>query len=82
MSLNLEHHVRLLRRWYTADEDKRAGWPAFAADKWLHLSPAELGELSEQLVALLDTWAKRPAPEDGVQREAVFVFAHGFPGQP
>lgn len=83
LSLNLEHHVDLVRRWYAADEAEHERWgAAFSADKWLQLTPAELAELAEDLVALLDTWAKRAKPEDGADRESVFVFAFGFPSRP
>lgn len=83
-SLNLEHHVALVRAWYAADETQRARWQdaAFSTDKWLHLTPAELKQLSDEVIGLLDRWATRQVPDDGQDREPVFLFAFGVPGQP
>lgn len=83
-SLNLDHHVGLVRSWYAADEQQRSQWQdaAFSTDKWLHLTPGELAELSEEVIALLERWATRQAPPDGRQRDPVFVFTFGVPAQP
>jgi DNA-binding transcriptional ArsR family regulator len=83
-SLNLDHHVGQVRAWYAAGDDARAGWPEgpFSTDKWLRLTPAELTQLSAELIALLDRWADRDVPDDGARRDPVFVFAFGVPGQP
>jgi DNA-binding transcriptional ArsR family regulator len=83
-SLNLDRHTSLVRAWYAADEDERARWQgsAFSTDKWLHLTPAELAELSTQVTALFEAWAERPAPDDSQSREPVLVFGYGVPGQP
>lgn len=83
-SLNLDHHVGLVRAWFAADEDQRAHWQdaSFSTDKWLDLTPVELAELSHQVIDLLERWATRTAPDDGQQRDPVFVFTFGVPGQP
>jgi DNA-binding transcriptional ArsR family regulator len=83
-SLNLDHHAGLVRDWFATDEEDRAGWQdaAFSTDKWLHLTPAELAELSHQVIDLLESWASREAPDDGEQRDPVFVFTYGVPAQP
>jgi DNA-binding transcriptional ArsR family regulator len=83
-SLNLDHHAGLVRGWFAVDEEHRAGWQdaAFSTDKWLHLTPAELAELSHQVIDLLESWATRDVPDDGQQRDPVFVFAYGVPAQP
>jgi DNA-binding transcriptional ArsR family regulator len=83
-SLNLDHHSGLVRTWFAADEDQRTRWDdaAFSTDKWLTLTPAELAELSHQVIDLLDRWATRKTPDDGQQREPVFVFTYGVPVQP
>lgn len=83
-SLNLDHHAGLVRAWFAADEDHRASWhdTAFSTDKWLHLTPAELAELSHEVIDLLERWATRDTPDDGQQRDPVFVFTYGVPGQP
>lgn len=83
-SLNLEHHADLVRSWFAVSDDERERWQdaAFSTDKWLHLTPGELAELSGQVIGLFDEWATRQVPDDGQQREAVFVFTYGVPGQP
>jgi len=84
LSLTLDRHVGAVRAWYAADEERRHRWAdaGFSTDKWLHLSPDELAELSGQVIALFDRWATRVVPEDGVQRDPVFVFTYGVPAQP
>ncbi|MFC4591107.1 ArsR/SmtB family transcription factor [Sphaerisporangium corydalis] len=83
-SLNLDHHAGLVRAWFAAGDDERAAWRdgPFSTDKWMRLSPEELRELSQEVIALLDRWASREAPDDGERREPVFVFAFGVPGRP
>ncbi|MFC7382917.1 ArsR/SmtB family transcription factor [Sphaerisporangium rhizosphaerae] len=83
-SLNLEHHVSMVRAWYAASEDERAAWQdaPFSTDKWLRLTPDELHEFEAQFLELLSRWATREIPDDGRSREPVFVFAFGVPGRP
>jgi len=83
-SLNLDHHTGLVRAWFAADEEHREHWAdaAFSTDRWLHLTPRELTEFSEQVVDLFQQWSARQVPDDGQLREPVFVFAYGVPGQP
>jgi DNA-binding transcriptional ArsR family regulator len=82
-SLVLSRQTGLARDWlYRADD--RPGWEraAFASQSWLRLSPAELTELADEVNALLRRWRRREVPDDGAERESVFVFARGFPAQP
>jgi DNA-binding transcriptional ArsR family regulator len=83
-SMNLDHHMGMVRSWLASGRGLSGPWSeaAFSTDHWLRLSPDELRELSRELIALLDRWANRPVPDDGVAREPVYVFAHGVPGQP
>ncbi|MEV4268551.1 ArsR/SmtB family transcription factor [Micromonospora aurantiaca (nom. illeg.)] len=83
-SLNLERHAELVRAWQAAPDEAHAAWSEgpFSTDKWLHLTPDELAELSREVIELLARWADRTVPEDGRRREPVFVFAHGVPGRP
>jgi len=83
-SLNLDHHVGLVRNWHAAGDDQRAAWGdgPFSADRWLRLTPEELAELSQELVELLARWADREVPDDGRRREPVFVFGYGIPARP
>jgi DNA-binding transcriptional ArsR family regulator len=91
-SLNLDHHVAQVRTWFAADDEARAPWreKAFTTDKWLRLSPAELGELNDEIVEVVNRWAARgdgegggnEAGDDGPARTPVFFFAYGLPGTP
>lgn len=71
-------------RAFQDDPHPPPGWDdtGFAAQSWLRMTPAELDELSDQLVELITSWANRAIPDDGQQREPVLVFARGFPAQP
>jgi DNA-binding transcriptional ArsR family regulator len=82
-SVGLQRQFERARDWLASGGDEqRWGSAAFATQTWLTLSPAELAELSEQIVELMRTWRSRAIPDDGVQRDSVFVFARGFPAQP
>ncbi|MFI7488154.1 ArsR/SmtB family transcription factor [Micromonospora echinaurantiaca] len=83
-SLNLDRHVALTRAWHAAGDDAHEAWGdgPFSTDRWLHLTPDELAELSRELNELLARWAERKALDDGRRREPVFLFAHGFPARP
>ncbi|MFF0367912.1 ArsR/SmtB family transcription factor [Micromonospora sp. NPDC005087] len=83
-SLNLDRHVALARAWHAADEPAQAAWndAPFSTDRWLHLTPDELAELNREVIDLLARWADRKAPDDGRERQPVFVFAHGVPARP
>jgi hypothetical protein len=48
----------------------------------LRLSQDELRELSNEVNRLLRRWRRREIPDDGAERESVFVFARGFPARP
>jgi DNA-binding transcriptional ArsR family regulator len=83
-SLNLDHQVSLFRQWAQADDEEHARWPAgpFSTDSWMRLTDSELAELGTEMIALIRRWADRELPDDGQQRDPVFVFARGIPGQP
>jgi len=55
---------------------------AFATQQWLRLTPEELHEVSAEVVDVLMRWSRREVPDDGQDREPVFVFTRGFPAQP
>jgi hypothetical protein len=38
--------------------------------------------IAVSMVDVLMRWSQREVPDDGVERESVFVFARGFPAQP
>jgi DNA-binding transcriptional ArsR family regulator len=83
-SLNLDRHMSLVRAWFAAGETEREEWgnSAFSTDKWLRLTPAELTELSRQIIEVMAAWGTREVPDDGQHREPVFLFAYGVPAQP
>ena len=83
-SLSLDRHAGHARAWFAAGDEDREPWreASFSTDKWLHLTPAELAELSRQVIDLFATWSEREIPDDDQQRESVLVFAYGVPARP
>jgi DNA-binding transcriptional ArsR family regulator len=83
-SLNLDRQVSLVRAWHEVRESEKQTWgdAPFATDYWLRLTPQELSEFEEQLLALVGQWKNRETPEDGRRRDPVFFFAHAVPAQP
>jgi DNA-binding transcriptional ArsR family regulator len=90
-SLNLEHQIGKVRAWHTQRDSASREWvdAAFSRDIWLHLTPAELHQLSGELGDLLRGWRDRTlsaradqAPPDADTRRSVFVFARGVPAEP
>ncbi|MFG1920034.1 ArsR/SmtB family transcription factor [Micromonospora sp. NPDC048898] len=83
-SLNLDRHVALARAWHAADDAAQAAWQdgPFSTDRWLHLTPEELAELSREMIDLLARWGERGVPDDEGERQPVFVFAYGIPARP
>jgi DNA-binding transcriptional ArsR family regulator len=83
-SLNLEHQVGKVRAWQAQSETADREWvdAAFSTDYWLQLTPGELAEVSQQIIDLLNAWYLRELPDDGAERESVFVFARGIPAAP
>jgi DNA-binding transcriptional ArsR family regulator len=83
-SLNLDYQVSVFRQWAQAADAEHARWPAgpFSTDSWMRLTDAELAEVGAEMTGLIRRWADREVPDDGQQRDPVFVFARGIPGQP
>ena len=72
-----------VRDWLAnADTDPEWDDAAFATQHWMRLSPAELSELTGQVLELFGRWSNREVPDDGIHREPVFAFARAFPSQP
>jgi len=82
-ALNLRRQIERLQDWM-ANAETSPEWMAvsFATQNWLRVTPAELEEVSEEIIALLTRWSQREVPDDGQEREPVLVFARGFPTQP
>lgn len=83
-SLGLHRQLELLNAWRAAGPEAHAAWGdgPFSTDSWLRLSPDELVRFSQELLDLIKRWADRDLPDDGAEREPVFVFAHAVPAQP
>ena len=82
-ALALQRQFERTREW-NANAESAPEWDAaaFATQNWLRLTPAELHQVSAEMVEVLMRWSRRELPDDGVPREPVFVFARGFPAQP
>lgn len=61
-----------------------SGWGhhSFVTQNWLRMTPEELGRFSEEILEVVMRWGSRTVPDDGQDREPVFVFARAFPDQP
>ncbi len=83
-SLNIDRHMGQARAWFASDDERRERWgqAGFSTEKWLHLTPGELTELSRQVIALFDAWSEREVPDDQQPREPVLLFAYGVPARP
>ena len=82
-ALGLQRQFERTQEW-NANAGSAPEWDAaaFATQNWMRLTPDELGELSSEIVDVLLRWSRRAVPDDGQDREPVFVFARGFPAQP
>jgi DNA-binding transcriptional ArsR family regulator len=82
-ALTLQRQFERARDWL-GNAEAAGEWDdaAFATQTWVQLTPDELRELSEELIALTRRWRHRDIPDDGAERETVFLFARGFPAQP
>lgn len=83
-TINTDTQLGYLRAWKQAPENERARWRTgpFSMDSWVRVDDAELAQLSGELLAVIKKWADRDMPDDGRQRDSVFVFAHGIPARP
>jgi hypothetical protein len=79
---NLAHHVGKVRQWFDMRYEYDEPWvrAAYATERWLTLTPAQLEELSERLEELLGEYHDKPT--DGDDAHKVFFFAHAVPARP
>jgi hypothetical protein len=79
-----ERHSELIGNWMTARESFSDEWraSAFADDTWLWLSPAELGELREEVCGLVARWSRRALSEDNHDRRPVLVVTQAVRAEP
>lgn len=82
--LGLRRQLELLDGWRSRTATADPAWvdAAHSTDMWMRLTPDELRTMSAELDALLQAWRTRALPDDGAEREAVFVFARAFPARP
>ena len=82
-ALGLQRQFERTQEW-NANASSAPEWDvaAFATQNWMRLSPDELTDVANEIVDVLLRWSSRPVPDDGVERESVYVFARGFPAQP
>ena len=82
-ALTLQRQFERTQEW-NANADSAPEWDAsaFATQNWMRLSPDELTDVANEIIDVLLRWSSRPVPDDGVERESVYVFARGFPAQP
>lgn len=83
-SLDLEHAMNIARagieNWESYSDEWQEG--PFSTDTWVHLTAAEMVQVAAEVVAVFNRWADREVPDDGQQRESVFLYAFGVPGRP
>ncbi|WP_344493894.1 helix-turn-helix domain-containing protein [Nonomuraea monospora] len=83
-SLLLDRQAGLVRQWIAERDGYPEPWrrAAFTADHWARLSVGELAELEERVLDLLASVADREVPDDGQERELVFLTVRAVPGRP
>jgi DNA-binding transcriptional ArsR family regulator len=72
-------HGRWLQRWQDELPEWDREWrvASSSTDQWFELTPAELRELSDEVLAVLERYADRRVQADGTER-AIVLF-HAFP---
>jgi len=75
----VSEYGRWLERWHDELPDWDRSWRAAAnwTEQWFELTPAELRELSDEVLAVLERYADRRDRTEGTER-AIVLF-HAFP---
>jgi hypothetical protein len=70
-------YTRWIERWYRElpDWDRRWRAAANSTDQWFELTPDELRELSDEVLAVLDRYSNRRERRDGAERAIVVFYA-------
>jgi DNA-binding transcriptional ArsR family regulator len=78
----MAHHAGKVRQWFDMRYEFDEPWvrAAYATERWLTLTPAQLDELSERLEELLGEY--QDSPGEGDDAHKVFFFAHAVPARP
>ena len=81
--LNVEYQVAKFVAWKRREHTFPEEWrrAAFASDTLGKATPEELADLGDRMVAMVHEWREAIDTDDGLEREPVFVFMHGFPTQ-
>lgn len=79
---NLAHQVGKVRQWFDMRYASEEPWvrAAYASERWLTLTPAQLRELSERIEDVVREHHDNPA--EGEDAHKVFFFAHAVPARP
>ena len=82
--LNFEHQVAKFVGWKRRSGSFSPEWrrAAYSSDSLAKATPDELSDLLDRLRATLQDWRDEIDPDDGQEREPVFLFMHGFPAEP
>ncbi|MFI8522806.1 ArsR/SmtB family transcription factor [Promicromonospora sukumoe] len=80
----LARQVERARTWLERPEqDDDWSRAELSTDSWLHLTPGELQELTDEVNELVGRWKERGrAAADDPRAEHVFLFARAFPSRP
>jgi DNA-binding transcriptional ArsR family regulator len=82
-ALQAQRQIDRVRAWLSnSGTDPAWDDAAYATQNWLRLTPDELCEVSEEVLEVFLRWSGREVPDDGADREPVFVYSRGFPCQP
>lgn len=82
-ALSLQRQFERSREWMAnAESDPVWDNAAWVTQQWLRLSPDELQQLADEVIEVVMRWSNRTPPDDGIEREPVFLFARAFPAQP
>lgn len=75
----VSEHERWLRRWHDELPDWDRAWRAASnsTDLWFELTPDELRELADEVLAVLERYSDRRVRAEGTER-AIVLF-HAFP---
>jgi len=75
----VREYARRLGRWFAEVAGWERSWRAAAdsSEQWFELTPDELRELSDEVLAVLARYADRRTPREGTER--VLVLFHAFP---
>lgn len=83
-SLTLERQVSMARQWFAERESYPEEWhrAAFTSDSWARMSVAEMAELEEKILDLVNRYSGREIPDDGQERRPVFISTRAVPARP